>query len=78
MTNFEKIIKKKMIDNEIKQIDIAKQFNVTRSFISELIKGKKHISLKWLNRFIQYFNFNELEIKEIKNSLIGLTFKHKE
>lgn len=60
-TNFGKIVRKKMIDNEENLLDLANILDVSTPFISSVLTGNKSVPDSWITILSNHFNMSEEE-----------------
>ena len=58
-TQFGKIIRKLMIDNDENLNTLAKLFNVTSAFVSSVLTGKKPVPEDWYAALCDHYNLDE-------------------
>lgn len=58
-TNFGKLIRKLMIDNDENLGTIANLFDVTTAFVSAVLIGKKPVPDEWFEKLCEHYNLKE-------------------
>jgi len=66
ITEFAKIIRILRIDYDLLAKDMAKDLDVTPSYLSAIELGKKHISDKFIESVVAYFQLNEEKASELR------------
>lgn len=76
MTNFCKAVKIIRIERDSKSKDFAEFMGCSRSYVSAMENGKKPLTIKYLQKLIEYYS---LSVDEINNLLdaIGLDYREK-
>lgn len=67
-TNFGKIVRKLMIDNDENLGDVAALMGVSSAFVSSVLTGKKNIPENWYNTLCDHYSLDEKTKEELYNT----------
>lgn len=70
LTPFGKFTRKLRVDNDELLKDMAKNLNVTVSYLSAVEMGKRNIPKKWKDIIIENYNLNEIKVEELKDAIL--------
>lgn len=65
ITPFGKSIRKARIDAEVTLVQMARDLEVSPSFLSGLECGTKNISSQWVSKIVQYFKSKNIKLDSI-------------
>lgn len=65
-SEFGKKLRKILIDNNIRISDFARLLQVSSSFVSSVICGKKNVPETWIPFIVKHFNLSTKEKKELE------------
>ena len=67
-SEFGKILRKILIDNNIKIFDFARLLDVSSSFVSSVICGKKNVPDTWIPFIVDHFKLSTKEKEELEEA----------